>query len=64
MDIFLRFASWLFGLFVSRTREAGAEEQRAKTNEQNTARLERQNAVVNRPVTNDDLQKSLKDGSF
>lgn len=64
MGTLFRFASWLFGLFVNRTRAEGAAEERRKINEANTARLERQDAVANRPVTNDELRKSLKGGSF
>lgn len=64
MDALLRFVSWVFGFFVNRTREAGAKEERQKINVENAERLERQNAVVNKPVSNDELQKSLKDGTF
>lgn len=63
------FLSVVLGLFalaigLKRVRDAGAREERERANAENAARLERQDAVVNRPVTNDELQKSLKDGSF
>lgn len=64
MNFLKKFVTWLFGLFVTRTREAGAAEERERINETNTARIKRQDEVVKKPVTDDDLQKSLKDGSF
>lgn len=63
-DFLSRLLSWAFGLFVSRTKAAGATEERAKINEQSAAQLERQTAVIKRPVTNDEVQKSLEDGTF
>lgn len=67
-----RFAFLLFTAFAlsalvvafKRARDAGAREEREHNAAENAARLERQNAVVNRPVTDDELEKSLKDGSF
>jgi len=59
-----RFVSWVFGLFVKRTRAAGAEEQRMKTNNENLARLQRQNTVAQKPVTDAELDKNLRDGTF
>lgn len=63
-QLFLRFIAWVFGLFVSRTRAEGAKEERAKINTDSAAHLKRQDAVANKPVSDDDLRKSLKDGSF
>lgn len=61
--------SVVLGLFaiaigLKRVRDAGAREERERANVENAAHLERQDAVANRPVTDDELQKSLKDGSF
>lgn len=60
----LPFLRWLFGLWNSHEQATGAAEERKQANEQNAARLERQNEVAKRPVASDELQKSLRDGTF
>lgn len=64
MNAAFEFLRWVLSLFVARTKAAGATEERQKINQANTKRLERQDVVAKRPVTDDQLQKSLKDGSF
>lgn len=64
MQFFLRFLAWAFSLFVGSERAAGAKEERQKIEAEDAAHLKRQTEVLNRPVSNDDLRKSLKDGSF
>lgn len=59
-----RIAAWAFAVFVQRTRAAGAAEEREKIETAHEAHQQRQDKVANRPVSDDDLQKSLKDGSF
>lgn len=59
-----RLAAWALSLFQQRERAAGATEEREKISQDNAARLERQDAVIERPVTDEALQKSLRDGSF
>lgn len=64
---FLLLTASVLGALVfafKRVRDAGAREEREHANAENAARLARQDAVANRPVTDDELQKSLKDGSF
>lgn len=64
MDTFFRLMSWFIGLFVARTRAAGAAEERTKINDASEAQLKRRNEVAQRPVTDEQLDKSLRDGTF
>lgn len=64
MSYVLAFLRWLFGLFVSETKAAGAAEERERTDVANEAHLARQDEVANRPVSDEQLQKSLRDGTF
>ncbi len=61
---FLQIIGGLWAAFIASTKAAGGAEERVRTNQANTERLERQDAVANKPVSDDELKKSLKDGSF
>lgn len=64
LALLARFAAWAFGLFVNRTRQDGATEEREKISKAAVAHKARQDEVAAKPVSKDALQKSLKDGTF
>ena len=49
---------------IQRGKDDAAAAERGRIVEANAARAERQNKVLQKEVSDDDLQKSLKDGSF
>ncbi len=62
--LFLRLAAWLNQFLTWSGKEQAKLEERKRIAEANAARLERQNEVVKKPVSDDELRKSLRDGSF
>ena len=62
--LFLRLAAWLNQFLGFVDRETAKQEERKRIAEANAARLERQNEVAKKPVSDDELRKSLRDGSF
>jgi hypothetical protein len=57
LELASRFTSWL-------DRQTVKQEERERINKANTERLERQSEVAQKPVTRDDLDKSLRGGTF
>lgn len=54
----------LWEAFLAKTRSEGARAEREEINRQSAEQLQRQNEVANKPVSDEELQKSLKDGTF
>lgn len=52
------------GAMLRREWQEGAAAERARIDAENRARLQRQNEVANRPVSDDELQKRLREGNF
>lgn len=50
--------------FIAKTQADGAREERAAINKQSAEIQQRRDEVIDKPVTDDELRKSLKDGSF
>lgn len=64
MNLLLRFVAWLAGLFTARQRAVGAADERMRANDEAVQRLQRQNEVAKKPVTDAQLDKNLRDGTF
>lgn len=58
------FVLGLLAWYQQRLRGEGAAEERAEADAEKSARLKRQNEVALRPVSDEKLQKSLRDGTF
>lgn len=60
----IKLIAWLSQFIDWLNRQEAVLKERERIDAENKARLARQNEVAKKPVTNDELKKSLEDGTF